>query len=293
MKREVRQITSRGDWLSWRQHDITASAIAALFDKHKYVTRQQLADEKRGLRRGEGDNPAMRAGRILEPAVVAACEEEHPDWRIAKATTYHRIPEIRLGATPDYWLDDDALIQCKTVSPEEWERWHGTPPLAYTLQTLAECMVTERARGVLAVLIRAPSYPLHLFDVPRHEAAERTIIAAVEGWWRAFDAGETPAAAPSDSLAADLDDGTHVDLSGDNELPLLLPERAELKTLAGTTKRRLDEIDDIIRCRIGAARTAWLPGWSLTYASQQRKEFTVPAQTTRVLRVKATQEQSE
>ena len=94
----------------------------------------------------------MRRGRILEPAVAAALAEERPDLRLTRATTYHRIPEWRLGATPDYFVDDAGLVECKTVSREQWERWHYKVPLSYTLQTLCQLMVTGRAWGLLAVL---------------------------------------------------------------------------------------------------------------------------------------------
>src|SRR4029077_5879201 len=135
------------------------------------------------------------------------------------------LPEHRLGCTPDYWANDDGLIQVKTCSPQQWDKWRGRAPLAYVLQTLCELLVTGRAWGVLAVMVCSPSYPVHYFDVPRHEAAERRILAAVAQWRKAWDAREIPPAGPSAELAADLDDGSYRDLSGDNELPPLLTER--------------------------------------------------------------------
>jgi hypothetical protein len=124
-------------------------------------------------------------------------EQEATSTGTTKATTYHRVPSYRLGCTPDYWANDDGLIQVKTCSPQQWEKWHGRAPLAYVLQTLTELIVTGRRWGVLAVMVCNPSYPVHYFDVPPHEAAERRILTAVKEWWRAFDAGEIPHAAPS------------------------------------------------------------------------------------------------
>lgn len=292
MNREVREITTLGEWLGWRQGDITASRIAALFDRHPFLTRDRLAADLRG-EPAQITNSAMRRGRILEPAAAAALAEERPDWRLAKATTYHRLPGHRIGATPDYWLDDDALVQIKTVAPQEWEKWQGHPPLAYTLQTLTELLVTGRQRGVLAVMVCSPSYPLHLFDVPRHEAAERRILAAAAEWWRAWDAGEIAAAAPASEIAAEVDDGSHRDLSSDNALPMLLPERAQLKADISRAEARLKEIDYEIKNRVGPARTAWLPGWSIGYATQHRKEAVIPAKDIRALRIKETMETTD
>lgn len=289
IEREAREITSVGEWLDWRRQDITASRIAALFDEHPFLTRDRLAADLRG-EPAQLTVPAMRRGRILEPAVAAAIAEDHPDWKLAKATTYHRLPDHRLGATPDYWLDNDGLVQVKTVAPLEWERWQGRPPLAYTLQTLTELLVTGRARGVLAVMVCSTSYPLHLYDVPRHETAERRILDAVTEWWRAWDAGEIASAASSAELAAAVDDGSHRDLSGDNLLPGLLAERAALKAQAGAAEKRLKEIDYELKQRIGPARTAWLPGWLIKYPTLHRKEYTVAAGDYRRLEIVATED---
>jgi predicted phage-related endonuclease len=297
-RRETREIASTGEWLAWREKDVTASRLPCLFDAHPYMSRADLAAIMRGFT-GSGspaipaDSPAMRAGRILEPAVAAAAAEDHPEWTIVKATTYHRLPECRLGCTPDYWINDDGLVQIKTVSPQVWEKWHGKPPLAYTLQTLTELLVTGRAWGVLAVMIRNPSYPVYYWDIPRHEAAERRILDAVAQWWHAWETGAIPEAVPSDALAAELDDGSYRDFSDDNELPLLLEERHALKATTSIAEKRLKEIDYIVKNRMGPASTAWLPGWQLSFKAQERKEFTVPAATIRVLRVKATADQED
>jgi|SRR6185436_11704503 len=292
--REVREIVSTGDWLSWRTKDITASRLPALFSLHPYLSREQLADIMRGTT-GTGtssvpDSPAMRRGRILEPAVAAALAEERPELLITKASTYHRIPEWRLGATPDYFAEPDGLVQCKTVSPEQWQRWHGKVPIAYTIQTLCELMVTGRAWGLLAVLEVSPSYPLHVVDVPRHEAAERRILDAVREWWRAFDAGEIAGTAPSAELEADLDDGSFVDLSTDNAMPGILAERASLKATTSDAEKRLKELDYEIKNRMGRASRGWLPGWNISFGTQHRREVLIPAKDIRVLRVRAVSE---
>ena len=292
--REVREITDLGSWLSWREKDITASRIAALFDLHPYRSRDDLARIMHGEGPGTGAIPpsaSMRAGNIREGGFPAAVKLDGKGWDLVKANTYHRLPEHRLGATPDFWIGDDGLLQAKTTSVEQWEKWHGHPPLAYTLQTLTELIATGRSWGVLAVMIRAGGYPIHYFDVPRHAAAEARILAAVAEWWAAWDSGaQIPQAAPSAELVADLDDGSHRDLSTDNELPAILAERAELKAATGAAEKRIKELDYQIKNRMGPATTAWCNGWNISFRAQERKEFTVPAATVRVLRVKAEDE---
>jgi predicted phage-related endonuclease len=290
MIREEWQIASIGEWLERRRHHITASRIGALFDEHQYLTRDGLAAELRG-ESGEVPNAAMRAGNILEGGFPAAVRLDGKPWALSKADTYHWLPEHRLGATPDFWIGDDGLFQAKTASTEQWQKWHGHPPLMYLLQTLTEMIVTGRTWGVLGVMIRAGGYPIHYYDVPRHEAAERRILDAVAAWWAAFDAGEFPAAVPSAEIAEMLDDGSHKDLSSDNYLCAVLPEREKLKAEVSAAEKRVREIDEALKAALGPASSGWVPGFNITFRSQHRKEVVIPAKDFRVLRVRANAEE--
>lgn len=293
MERIATPIESRAQWLEMRRETITASRIGALFECHPHMNLDALAASLRGV--DQGDNPAMRRGRIMEPAVAEALGEERPDLCLKKTNTFHLIPELRLGCTPDYLGVSPSgglvNVQCKTASPQQWEAWHHRPPLAYSLQVCCENLVLDAEVGILAVMVMSPSLPLEIFDVPRHEAAEARILAAVADWWRAWDAGDIPApAAASDGLAEAFDDGTHRDLSGDNLIREMLEERAALKDTESETAARIKELDYEIKNRIGSARTAWLPGWMLKYPTLHRKEHTVAAGDYRRLTISRTEE---
>jgi predicted phage-related endonuclease len=295
MKRETHEITSRGQWLDLRRRDLTASRISALWDLHGYLSREELGASMLG-RFDAGDNSSMRRGRILEPAVAAALAEDHPDWKIEKATTYHRLPELRLGATPDYWFTDEhgveGLIQIKTAAPEIWDKWHGQIPLAYTLQTLTELLVTGRERGLIGLMITSRSLPVYEYAVPRHPAAEEKILAAAAAWWEAFDSGAIAPAAPTGELETMLDDGSSVDLSADNYLHSALPDRQALKSVISDAEKRVAEIDAHLKAAMGRATYGYLPGWAVTYRAYQRAERLLPAATIRSLRVSAKEEES-
>ncbi|HYJ44056.1 MAG TPA: YqaJ viral recombinase family protein [Xanthobacteraceae bacterium] len=290
--RESWKISSRGEWLDRRRGLMTASRIAVLWDAHPYLTRDQVIAEMMG--QNHGDNPAMRRGRILEPAVAEAVKEERPDLTpLRKATTFHTCPDHRLGATPDYVVDRPEgviNIQCKTVNPSTFEQWRGTFPLGYQIQVATENLVLDSITGWLAVLVTSSGYPLHLKEIPRHAAAERRIITDLAAFWADFDAGRLTKAAPSAELAAAYDDGSHIDLSADNELPSLLEDRAALKATVSDADKRLKAIDDTIRERVGAARTAWLPGWLIRLGTIEARAYTVPARSYRRLDVRPTRE---
>ena len=292
MKRESWTITSRGEWLDRRRGLLTASRIAALFDAHPFLTREQLAGTMTG-HHNEGDSPAMKRGRILEPAILEAMREEHPGWQIEKAVTFHTLAEHRIGATPDAWFrtpeGERGLIQCKTVAPEVWQ---GRPSLAYQLQTLTEMMCTGVERGILAVMVTSRSLPLYEFEVPRHPAAEARLLEAAARWWEEWDAGRIAPAAPSEALEGLLDDGSTIDLSSDNYLHSALPDRAALKSMISDAEKRCAEIDTHLKAAMGSATYGHLPGWSITYRAHQRAERVMPAATIRTLRVSAKEEEA-
>jgi len=281
--------TDRAAWLALRKRDITASDIAALFGQHPYRTRFQVYAEKTGASDGIGDNPAMRRGRILEPAVAEAWFEERGE-RLTKCADYVRDPAHRLGATPDYTRPNGEPVECKTVAPEKWEEWREAAPLAYQLQALVQAMLLDAPRAWLAVLVDNRAKDFRVFEVPRHPSAEARVIAAAADFWRAVAAGEVPAAdytRDGDAIAAMFprDSGEVLDLSADNRLHELLARRADIKASLTTAEKEADAIDAEIKAKIGEASEATLPGWRVTYKAQTRPERLMAASTFRVLRV--------
>jgi predicted phage-related endonuclease len=264
--------------------------MGAVLGVHPYLTPEQLSGQMRG-ESVRGDTPSMRAGRILEPAVAAALQEDHPDWPpLVKCDSYYWLPKHRIGATPDFLWGDNGLIECKTCAPHVWERWHGRVPLAYVLQLLTALMCTGREKGIVAVMVRGGDFPLHEYEVARHPAAEQRILDAVAQFWQAHDAGQIAAPAPVEELEAMLDDGSHLDWSGHDNIRLMLEQRRELKTQMTALTQHLNNVDYQIKNRIGPASTAWTEGWSISFKRYHRAEYTVPERDIRVLKIREMKE---
>jgi hypothetical protein len=67
----------------------------------------------------------------------------------------------------------------------------------------------------------------------------------------------------------------------------LLERACELKAeLSAGSRSGSAACDYQIKNRMGPASSAWLPGWSLTFARRERREYTVPAALVRTLRIK-------
>jgi predicted phage-related endonuclease len=293
---------SREQWLDLRRPDVTASRSGALFGVDPYCSPLRLYHEKAGLLDLAPDNnsPILRRGRLFESAVAEAVREERPDWEIVKANEYLRDPEIRLGATPDFYIKGDprglGVLQCKTCSAgvfdREW-RGEGQLPFVTTLQVLTEAMLAGAAFGAAAALkIDAFNVEVAIVEVPRHEASEQRIRDAVVRFWDDVKNGREPP--PDYGLDRDLIAalspqefaGKVINLEGDNEVMAGLAERADLKAQTKRAADRCAEIEAMIMQRMGDAESiVGVPDFRVTWRTTKFKEYTVKAREQRVLRI--------
>jgi predicted phage-related endonuclease len=294
-----RHKTAPGQLSPLRVNDVTASEVAALFSLNPYLTHMELFASKTGVEMPrEDDSIAQRRGRLLEGAVAHAYLEEHPGCRLRKANVYVRAPALRFGCSPDYFLTNEqgfqGVAEMKTVAPHVFKRQYTdqTAPTHHVLQTVSQMMLTRSEIGVLAVLVvDGYRFELHTYHIPRHPAAERRIQDAVAQFWSDIDAGRTPNIdyTRDGSLLPVLFphhvEGKVVDLRGDNELPVLLDEREQLKDEIAAKEKRKKAIETELKYKMGDAEAALLAGWRITNRDQHRSEYTVKADDFRVLRI--------
>ncbi len=293
-------VKNRGDWLALRKQDVTASEVAALFGLNPYKTALQMYAEKTGASKGQGDNPAMRRGRILEPGCIVALQELKPDWHIVKADEYLRDPALRIGATPDYYRTSPdyvgpcapiEIIECKTVAPEKWAEWASEVPLAYQLQVVTQCKLVGAARGWIALLVDNRAKDFELFEVPAHDGAWAKICEKVAAFWKLVGSGAMPAfdfARDGDAIKAllpPLISSPAIDLSGDNRLATLLPHLEHLEEIGVSNKAEIDAIKAEVISKLDGHEAATLDGWKISNKTQTRKAHAVKESTFAVLRV--------
>jgi predicted phage-related endonuclease len=305
---EVRSVSDRATWQSWRHQDVTASVFAAVprFACHPYVTPLRLFVEKSGVEFPEQDNKVLRRGRWLEPAVAKAVSELRPDWELQAADVYLRSPQHRLGATPDFFIHGDprglGVLQCKSVAPLIYTRdWLGGSelPLWIELQARTEMMLArtedgdEAAFGAVAALLVDPfNMDAAILELQRDAQIEAQIIAAVDAFWADVAAGREPDPdfeqdrAAIEALRPHELPGKTLDLSGNNYVAEMLDQRADLLRRIKADEARCEAVENELRFLAGDAETiTGIDGFKITYKTINRKAFTVPASSKRGLRI--------
>lgn len=296
-------------WLGLRRQDCTASDVPAICGEGLYGSATKVWAEKRGLLPAQEQNEAMKRGLWGEAAVFEALSSE-TDWELRRAKIYLRDPVARLGATPDGAAIDPnrpgvGIVQAKVIARPVFERdWlhdpdddiqfgEATPPLAYQLQTLTEANLAEADWAVLAVLVVDTfKWVLRIFPIERHAGAEAMIRDRVSGFWTNYlDPGIQPPTDPArDSELMGLlypqDDGTTIDLSGDNELPELIAAREGAKAAIKAAEVVCKNADTSIKSKLGANTFGRLgDGRLVSWKRQERSGFTVEPTAFRVLRI--------
>jgi predicted phage-related endonuclease len=292
-------IVSEQQWLEVRRPDITASVIAAVWGRHPYTTIAGLHARVSGIDMpGPDPNSAViLRGTDLEEVVAKRVKRKFPSWKIIKAQEYFRAPELHIGATPDFFVEDPnrpglGILQAKTVGSFQFKRqWaDNNPPAWISLQIATEMLLSDASWGMIAALeIGDFVYELHTYAVERHEPAERKILAGVAEFWRAVEAGEEPVIDPArdgDLLALIYPrevPGKTVDLRGDNEILELLDRREQLRGVIKDAETRCETTETAIKAKIGDAEAALVRGWHVSLKLRHRKEHITKASSFRQL----------
>ncbi|MES2166575.1 MAG: YqaJ viral recombinase family protein [Pseudomonadota bacterium] len=298
----------RAEWLALRQRDITASDVPAVCGEGMFGSPAKVWAEKRGLIPPVELNDAMKRGMWGEAAVFSAIEWEYPDWEVRRAKVYFRDAEARLGATPDGAViipgrDGVGIIQTKVIAKPVFQmHWLADPeddysqviaPLGYQLQTLTESMLSDADYAMIAALVVDTfKWSLHIVPVDRNPGAEQVIRNRVAAFCRDFlDTGVQPAIDPErdEDLVKRLfpkDVGTTIDLSGDNEAPMLVDELAIARALKKEGEGREKIAKTALAGKLGENAYGKLAdGRKISFKTQERGGYVVEPTSFRVMRV--------
>jgi hypothetical protein len=294
-------IVSEAQWHGLRAPNVGASEVAALLGVHEFVTGYGLAARKLGLLKDAGDNPVMKRGRLLEPVARALLAEQKPGWQQIPASAYYSDDALRFGCTPDLFVRDAerglGVVQIKTVAPPIFAtKWHNEggniePPLWVAIQAMSEQHLTGAQFAVVAALVVGYGLSLELVDVPYLPNVIERLRQRVAEFWRMVDAGQLPEpdyGVDRDVLAQVLreDDGSEIDLTGDNELPEVAARLEAARHAKRLAEGTIDDCQARILHRLGTAQRARIAGGVITAKTIHRSEYIAKATSYRAVKTK-------
>jgi predicted phage-related endonuclease len=239
-------IESREQWLTLRQQDVTASALASLFglpgDESVrtpywlYMLKTGAIEEESDAPKIDGDQiefSSMGRGSFLEDKATEALRLLKPHWIVQKCPYYYRDPVARLGATPDLLVNDPergfGTVQIKNPERSVYhsDKWKTDgefePPLDYAIQTSLEAHLTGATWAAVGAFVVGHKTIFRLFDIPIRPALAARTRELVAEFWRRVEAREPypPDYGRDGELIARLwpeDDGSEADIAPTDDL---------------------------------------------------------------------------
>jgi hypothetical protein len=306
-----REIGDRSEWLEWRRSNVNASEAACLWgdDIHPYLSAYRLWALKLGKLDGAVENKAMTRGRLLELPAIELMGMEHPAWHVWRPGRYYHHPVWRIGATPDAFMrtyaqgEVIANLQIKTVGRYAFQRhWvdpdtkEVTPPLWIAVQASVETLMTGLEHNFVAAMVISDGglLDLHLLPIPHRPGILTRLIELARDFWRRVAEGDPYPVdhfKDADAILAVYrdDDGTQIDLSGDERVRDLIGVYGEL-TAAIREGEAAQRSRDVLKAelieRMGNARAARFGDYVINAPTVNKKAYSVAATSYRRLSIK-------
>jgi putative phage-type endonuclease len=183
-----------GAWLNQRVGCLTASRMADAMamlksgkpsESRNKLMIELLAERMTGDAMPHFVNDAMRHGIETEPLAKAAYEAASGNLLDACGFVLHPSIEY-FGASPDSFLDDDAVVEFKCPTSTTHLGWQlaGVVPEQHKPQMLAQLACTQRTRAVFVAF--DPRMPAHRQLFVREWTPKPEEIEAVETAAREF-----------------------------------------------------------------------------------------------------------
>jgi putative phage-type endonuclease len=196
------------EWHAWRAGGLGGSDIAAIMGVSPWVTREQLMEQKLGLRKPD-ENFAMRRGTRLEPeALRLVCHGMGKDF-VPQCVQHDDCEWMRVSLdglfTTNEFTGDECVFEILEIKCPNWAAHEmaleGFLPKYYVPQVQYQLLVTGAYRCIYASYNDGKKFPmadhLKLIDVLPDAELQAHILEAAEAFWaelqelRAIQAGQS------------------------------------------------------------------------------------------------------
>lgn len=285
----------RTQWLAERSTAIGASEVPSIFSVG-FETPYELWARKTGRLPPNDETEAMEIGTLMQSPI---CElvRRRTTFTVSEApqTMFLRSDATPfIGCTPDARLfdsgrdvDDVGVLEIKNVGHYFGKEWDQGIPLPVQCQIQCQFYVTGYRWGVAAGLIGGNKLRWHVID--RDDKFIAFMVEKVrEFWWHVTEDIAPPVDGSNATRMAihqchPKDNGATVDLGADFDEAA--DEIESLDRIIKDAETRRTELQNKVKLALGDNTFGALPsGGMFSWKTQDRKEHTVAASTSRVLR---------
>ena len=177
-----------------RIYNITATEMAVLVGLNPYESPATLLEKKRNPQ--PVVNNHVRRGKLKEPSVLEAFYLD-----MGMKTRRHfegtlQLSDHRIAATPDaYVKNEDTVVECKSVTSRNIEKWYDKIPDYYHIQVLTQMLVVGSSAGYIGALEEGDPYDCEYrfvaWKVNRNERILQILKQEVDRFWELTDSGQS------------------------------------------------------------------------------------------------------
>ena len=193
---ETIQPSSEAEWLQLRTQDITSTEVSALFGCSPYATGFELWHSKKSQTISDiPTSERMKWGTRLQDAIAVGIAEEQ-GWIIRRMSEYGRIPELRMGASFDFAIEPDGLLEIKNVDSlqfkDDWliDGKNIEAPPHIELQVQHQLAVSGKAYAYIGALVGGNT--LKLIKREPMPAVIEAIKEKVAAFWKSIEENIEP-----------------------------------------------------------------------------------------------------
>jgi putative phage-type endonuclease len=194
---EIIEPRDKDHWLEMRAKDITSTEVSALFGANQYLTKFELWHRKRaGQVVKIEENNFMKWGTRLQDSIAAGIAADEK-LNIKRFDGYMRDPELRIGSSFDFFIEDDGILEIKNVGERQFQNaWivdgdHVEAPLYIEAQVQHQLLLSGRKYAYIGALVGGNQVTLvkREPDPKIHTAIKN----AVSAFWVSIEKNDVPA----------------------------------------------------------------------------------------------------
>lgn len=188
------------EWLETRKKYVTATEASSILGLDKYQTASKVyrgkIEEVQVI-----DNIFMRAGRFLEPAIIADLNNYGIPAAPAHPTATVMVIDKKTGLSSSLdgiaeWNNTKYIVECKTTSGTDkdegrskFEVWNDKIPMKYYVQVQVQMGVTGVHQALLVCVEAVIPFPIIGWEITFDKELYESLGKEVERFWKTFQGG--------------------------------------------------------------------------------------------------------